>query len=367
MTDASFCAPVFILVFLLLLLFPQYSVEGAADGLLLWFHTVLPALAPAMILTQLILKSNGVTLLMHPFHPLLSHVFSLSDQGAFALLGGMLCGYPVGPSLCSSLLTEQKLSRKEAAYLLALCSYPSPMFLLGYVRQQLPESSSCALLLISVYAPVFLLSAAAKKILHYPKVCAPGQKAPQNGTDVLEKDFSQVSVQPEARAVSVLDSVLYSVSDTMVLIGGYLMLFSILVCFIRHAAWIPGPAAALLCGIAEMTTGIRQICQVFPPSIQLPLCAAAASFGGISGIFQVKSVLYQDSLSCDQQTHGQALSVTSCDPQTGHRSFSDIQCNKNAGFDIRHYIGWKFLHAGFSVIILTVLRQVLPLMFPLHW
>ena len=33
MTDASFCAPVFILVFLLLLLFPQYSVEGAADGL----------------------------------------------------------------------------------------------------------------------------------------------------------------------------------------------------------------------------------------------------------------------------------------------------------------------------------------------
>ena len=229
MTDASFCAPVFILVFLLLLLFPQYSVEGAADGLLLWFHTVLPALAPAMILTQLILKSNGVTLLMHPFHPMLSHVFSLSDQGAFALLGGMLCGYPVGPSLCSSLLTEQKLSRKEAAYLLALCSYPSPMFLLGYVRQQLPESSSCALLLISVYAPVFLLSAAAKKILHYPKVCAPGQKAPQNGTDVLEKAFSQVSVQPEARAVSVLDSVLYSVSDTMVLIGGYLMLFSILV------------------------------------------------------------------------------------------------------------------------------------------
>ena len=99
MTDASFCAPVFILVFLLLLLFPQYSVEGAADGLLLWFHTVLPALAPAMILTQLILKSNGVTLLMHPFHPLLSHVFSLSDHGAFALLGGMLCGYPVGPSL----------------------------------------------------------------------------------------------------------------------------------------------------------------------------------------------------------------------------------------------------------------------------
>ena len=52
-------APVLILIFFMILLFPQYSVEGASDGLLLWFHTVLPALAPAMIFTRLILDIGG--------------------------------------------------------------------------------------------------------------------------------------------------------------------------------------------------------------------------------------------------------------------------------------------------------------------
>ena len=124
----------------------------------------------------------------------------------------------------------------------------------------------------------------------------------------------------------------------MVLIGSYLMLFSVLARFLSSAAWIPQPVAAVLCAVFEMTTGIRQICLSLPPALCLPACAACAAFGGISGIFQTHSVI-------------------ACDPL-----FS--QDRKNAGFDIRHYVGWKFLHAGFSALILTVLQLVLPLGFP---
>ena len=123
----------------------------------------------------------------------------------------------------------------------------------------------------------------------------------------------------------------------MVLIGSYLMLFSILAHFLSRASWLPIPLTALLCGILEMTTGIRQICSTLPPAACLPACAACAAFGGISGIFQTRSVI-ADSVCTEDR--------------------------KNAGFDIRHYVGWKFLHAGFSALILTVLQLVLPLGFP---
>ena len=126
----------------------------------------------------------------------------------------------------------------------------------------------------------------------------------------------------------------------MVLIGSYLMLFSVLARFLSSAAWVPQPVTALLCAVFEMTTGIRQICLTFPPALCLPACAACAAFGGISGIFQTHSVIAYDSL------------------------FS--QGRKNAGFDIRHYVGWKLLHAGLSALILTVLQLLLPLGSPLR-
>ena len=120
-------APAFILLFLLLLAFPGQAVRGASDGLLLWFHTVLPTLAPAMICTRLILFSGGDRLLMKPVRPLFQKLFSLSETGSFILLSGMLCGYPLGAALCSQARRDGRISTREAAYLLAFCSFPSPM------------------------------------------------------------------------------------------------------------------------------------------------------------------------------------------------------------------------------------------------
>ena len=128
MSAISPSAPAFILLFFLLLFFPEQSIQGASDGLLLWFHTVLPTLAPAMICTRMLLLTGGDRLLIKPLRPLFCRFFALSDTGAFILLSGMICGYPLGPALCAQALEKNRITRKEAAYLLAFCSFPSPMF-----------------------------------------------------------------------------------------------------------------------------------------------------------------------------------------------------------------------------------------------
>lgn len=137
-----------------------------------------------------------------------------------------------------------------------------------------------------------------------------------------------------------LNGILYEVCDVMVLIGSYLMLFSVLARFLSSAAWIPQPVTAVLCAVFEMTTGIRQICLTFPPALCLPACAACAAFGEFPGYF--RPTVSSHTIPCSRRAE------------------------KNAGFDIRHYVGWKLLHAGLSALILTVLQLLLPLGSPLR-
>ncbi|WP_051409835.1 hypothetical protein [Enterocloster asparagiformis] len=111
--------------------------------------------------------------------------------------------------------------------------------------------------------------------------------------------------------------------ETMVKIGGYIMLFSILAMYLANLPFdLPLMRPALL-GAVEITTGIQAIAASVPGFPAAVLIAAATAFGGFSGIFQTKSVL------------------------------------KNAGLSIRHYILWKALHSLITCMLLIGLQSLL--------
>lgn len=282
----------------LMLCFPSLSVQGAADGIHLWFDVVLPTLAPFMICTQAIASCGGMQLLMKPFYPILRLLFGLSLPGAYVLLCGLLCGYPLGARLCADFVQDGTISREEAQYLFAICNHPSPMFLMGYVRGQLPLAVNPFLLLACLYLPVLPLSRIAR--IYYQ----PGR----------EKPDSAVKLPSSPAARRTLEDILMAACDTMVMIGGYMMLFSILSAWVRRIPGVAKEMQALVTGLAEITTGVHQICISFTAQKTLLPCILAIAFGGLSGIFQTKGVI------------------------------------KNAGLSIRHYVVWKALHACLSGI-----------------
>ena len=147
----------------LLLLNHSLSLEGAKNGLLLWFNTVLPTLLPFMLCSNAIVVSGAVPVLTAPFFPVLSRL-GLSRQGSYALLSGLLCGYPMGPKTTADLLQSRSISLSEAKLLLAVSAWPSPMFLSGYLRSFLEPSVSFPLVLASVYLPLLPLSLAAGRL-----------------------------------------------------------------------------------------------------------------------------------------------------------------------------------------------------------
>ena len=118
--------------------------------------------------------------------------------------------------------------------------------------------------------------------------------------------------------------------ETMEKIGLYIMLFSILSLYLFKLP-LPGPVILkpALMGLLEITTGIQTICEHTSGLTGLLLVTASVAFGGISGIFQTRSVL------------------------TMHSG------RKNAGLSIRQYLLWKIAHASLTAAVMAVLTGVL--------
>lgn len=310
-----------VLLLALLLLFPEASVHGASDGLLLWYRVVLPSLLPFLICTRVIADRGGFSLLMRPAAPLFGRVFGLSPDGAYVLLCGLLCGYPLGAKLCADFSAEGRICPREARALLAVCNHPSPMFLTGYLRGLLPLPVSAAVLFFCLYAPVLPLSLLARRVY---------------GSDGTADGRKQEESAPLPRIQQPFGSILLSGCETMVLIGCTMMLFSILSEWILLLPGCGPRTQALLSGLAEITTGSRRICRVFPGRTALPAVLALAAFGGLSGLSQTQAVLRQNT-------------------QAGNRPDTE-----NAGLSARHYVLWKLLHAALTASLAVLYLSAAP-------
>ena len=99
-----------VLCLLMLLFNPGLALEGARQGLVLWGNVVLPTLLPFMICSGVIVAMDAIRILTGPFKPILSGILSLSDQGSFCLMSGLLCGYPMGAKTTSDFLDQGRLS-----------------------------------------------------------------------------------------------------------------------------------------------------------------------------------------------------------------------------------------------------------------
>lgn len=154
---------------------------------------------------------------------------------------------------------------------MAICNHPSPMFLLGFVCPLFEAGMHPSRLLLSIYLPLLPLAALAKRI-YFPVLPAP----PSSGSR------QQIQTAPA------LDTAILAAAEILCRIGGYLMLFSIAIVFLRRAPWLPASLRLFLMGAMEMTTGVREVSASLPFPDSGTAAAAILAFGGICGIFQTR-------------------------------------------------------------------------------
>lgn len=302
MKKSAYISILLFIILIPMLFHANHVTEGARYGLLLWYNSVVPALFPFMVISGLIVSGGGVSAIMTPFYKVLHPLLGLSKNGCYVLISGLLCGCPMGAKTCADFIRENRITRSEGNLLLAICNHPSPMFVLGYVYPFFASEIRVRELLACVYLPVVVLALAAR--LRYRM---------ETSAD------SQASSMPAAPDMSA-DETILSAIEVLCKIGGYLVLFSIIIVFLRYESRIPVPVKLAATGMLEMTTGIRELASSLPPIPAFCSSIAALTFGGISGLFQTKAVL----------------------------SIASPGNEKKAGLSIRPYFFWKLAHAALS-------------------
>lgn len=264
---------------------PSDAFAAAQSGLYLWFDTLIPTLLPMMIFSNLLIQLDLVHCLVRFLSPITRRLLHLSTYGTYALLVGFLCGFPMGSKTVSDLLKNGQISSTEASYLLPFINNVSPMFLINIIVLQTMKSSSYLLpTLLIVYGSPMIYGILTNQSFR--------RKAPSLDT-AYKKQASKIQIRFE-----LIDACIMNAVFTILKLGCYIILFSILSRLIQSFPITNVWFQSLLVGSMELTNGIAFVgTRNLPFSQKYFLLCLTSVWGGLCALAQTQSVLSSDALS----------------------------------------------------------------------
>lgn len=274
------------LLFILIICNPLIAVNGASKGLLLWFHTIIPTLLPFIILSNLMVSLDVFHYLTFFFAPITKPILAISKNSNYAIILGMICGYPMGAKTCADLVINKKISPKEGQYLLLFTNNVSPMFVISYISNSILKNQTLnGDFFIAIYLSPILISLIYNK--YYRK-----------SIKTLRFTHPQTNYNTKMIDFRLIDKAIMDGFETITKLGGYIILFSIISSFIQEKIEINLLVKCFILGFVEITTGIDYIGSMsFPIFLKGLIICGITSFGGLSSLAQTNSMIKEAGLS----------------------------------------------------------------------
>lgn len=255
------------LILLLLVIRPDVCISGATKGLLLWFNTVLPTLFPFFVVTRLILSMNLIPRRLSVFYPVLT---------------GLIAGYPTGAITVAELVKSGKISSRTGQHILIASNNASPGFLIG-IAGALSQPGSRYTIWFCVIISSYIV-ALCSFILSGAKPEASGFEPEP---EVSKNDF-----------MSILETTIMDCAGLLVLIGGYIIIFSIMADYVSIIV-TNELIKCIIAGVFEITCGVTMLVSSVNGDelIRGAALAFLCGFGGLSAIFQTAGAIKLTGLS----------------------------------------------------------------------
>ena len=311
-----FCLLVFII---LLLIFANANLSSAKNGLILWANSMIPSLLPFFIATELLNYTYIVSFFSKLLNNLMKPIFNVSGTGAFALLMGVISGYPIGAKIIADLKIQGKISSIEAERLIAYSNNSGPLFIVGTVGVGLFKNTSIGILLLITHILASLTvgfifrwwKSGYKKRNYYIKEDYP----------ILRNNSISLANLGEVLSISIMRSI-----NSVLLIGGFIVLFSVILSVIQNSGLLnifskifipifntfrisPSFIKGSIFGILELTNGLFIItsipCKLI--SINIVFCAFLLGFGGLCVCMQILSITSKAKISIKPYLIGKLL------------------------------------------------------------
>ncbi|GKV64297.1 MULTISPECIES: hypothetical protein [unclassified Sporosarcina] len=254
---------------ILFIIQPEVAHEGAVSGAQLFVHALLPYLLPYIILTQWLLKMPG------------QQSASQWKRYIKAYVLGSFGGFPVGAVTVSEMKKNGEISTAESSLLLASCHAPGPMFIIGFVGNELLGSvvNGWKLLLAIHLANIvfFLMMMWLLRKQRIEHVVPPAVKDEQQNSSPLLSSIKDSS------------SVILLVATTVIFFSSMGNVLSSLISTVFPVDM--GGTKTILLAIFEMTSGVQSATEHFSGDSFYPLLIAAIiSLNGMSIHMQVMTI-----------------------------------------------------------------------------
>ena len=258
--------------------FPSRMAQSAADGLVLWYTSILPTLLPLSIFSNIIIQSSLYDVWFSKLHLVFRYLLPVRPACVYPLIAGFLFGFPLGSKICADLHAAGKITRQEAEIISCISNNFGPAFLCNYMIGSITGSRlPTVCILCACYGPALLLGRIRLKKYVRESTELPQQKMPAPRSQINFK---------------IIDAGIMDGFTTMIKLAGYIMLFAMLSDIVQEIP-IHSPQLKCLCiGFMEITNGIHAVSHLTGPVLQkYILDIGLVNFGGLSGLFQTAAMM----------------------------------------------------------------------------
>lgn len=302
-----------------LIIFSKSNLSAAKSGLLLWANNIVPSLFPFFIATELLSYTSVIQNLGKKLNGIMRPIFNVPGIGSYALIMGIISGYPIGAKIVSNFKEEGLCTKEEAERMIAFTNNSGPLFIVATVGISLFGNTLIGILLLVTH---ILSSISVGIIFRFWK----NNKSSQIN-DKYSYNFKTKKQVCFSNLGEVLSKSILSAINTIFIIGGFVVLFSVILSILKNSHFIDifsktfQPIFSLfgisdisfcrgfLSGIIELTNGVMQISSIPCKniSINIILCAFLLGFGGISVLLQVFSIISKSNISIRAYLIGKIL------------------------------------------------------------
>lgn len=306
---------------------PEPAFQAAVRGLRVWWDIVFPALLPFFVGSEILMGLGVVHFMGVLLEPLMRPLFNVPGAGSFVMAMGLASGYPIGAMLTARLREKGLCSPTEGERLMCFTNTADPLFVTGAVAVGMFGRADIALTILAAH---YLSSLSVGLVMRFyrpsgevtPPI-AVSEKASLGGRawqalhEARERDG-----RPFGKLLG--DAIRGSV-NTLLLIGGFIILFAVLIEVLRAVGVVqvvasvigaavrlvgvdPAVAEALTSGIFEITLGTEAASRAAAGILPRVIAASAIiAWSGLSVHAQVASLIHGTGMSIAPYTMARVL------------------------------------------------------------
>lgn len=296
-------AIVFTLFLIFLVIFSNTNLFAAKNGLTLWAKNVVPSLFPFFIATELLNYTSVPYYLGKLTNKFMRPLFNVPGEGSYAFIMGIISGYPVGAKIINKFIEDGTCTKSEAERMLAFTNNSGPLFIIGTVGISLFGDATIGVILFITHLlaclTVGLIFGFISK--HF---WIKSKRHYRNEASTSSYNISDLG--------TILSNSISNSISTILLIGGFIVLFSIIISIFNNLNIIDimseilsnigipvDYGKSIFTGLLELTNGVNAVSAIHTKhmSWQIITSAFLLGFAGFSIFLQIFSIAAKNNLS----------------------------------------------------------------------